>query len=110
MGKIITSTVPEWGGEITLASPFTLPQVASFMKLWRDLTELGEVSSMEQNALIWPVLRSFIQIWSIEGLEFPGANSFPGQPLSLVDDFMQWLFKECLAAYNEAEDEALPKA
>jgi hypothetical protein len=109
-GKAITCPVKRWPGTIVIAHPMTLPQVALFQRMWRELGELGDVSSLEQSAVLWPGLRELILEWNIKNLDLPSPDNFPGQPTKDVDEFFVWLFKEVLDAYQKAEGKESPKA
>lgn len=104
MSKTITSPVKRYPGTVTLSDPLTYPQVIAFDTAMDRASELGDVVLQSQfNGVMEPAVMACVEAWDISGLP-PKPQHMPASPRKSAHAFFDWIFREILALYQEAEE------
>lgn len=100
MGKVITSPVDKYPGEVVLYDPLTLPMVAAFENALLSIR--GQRSAAGVDLLILPAVLMCVQEWHIQGVpEHPTENNFPVKPHRARRELLAWLTGELTKLYED---------
>ncbi len=103
MGKIITSPVKKWPGNVILHDPLTGPMCVAFEdSLAAFNANIGEQSLTKSDNLLLPGILACIEKFELIGFPDPVTpQTFPFTPRLSSAKLVGWLVKEIQALYNE---------
>lgn len=104
MGKVITSSVKRFPGTVTLAYPFTYPQIIEWDKAITALMELPDEEERvpyDIQSILWDGIRVLAESWNIQDFDL---NKTPSTPQIPILDLLLWLVTEIGKIVNEEDD------